>query len=166
MTRFRMWCGPFRMLVGLALLGSAACKGGSAEPPAGEVQIHDAWARPVEAAASTAGDAHAHHAGANSAVYLNLRNTSREADRLVGVESPVSRSAEIHHSQLEDGIVRMRRVDGVSLGAGETVEFRPGGLHLMLIDVKRPLHPGDHFPLVLNLEKNGAREVEVEVRVP
>jgi periplasmic copper chaperone A len=155
------------MLVGLALLGSAACEDRSAEPPVGEVQIHDAWARPVEAVAPTAGDAHAHHAGGvNSAVYLNLRNTSREADRLVGVESPVARTAEIHHSQLEDGIVRMRRVDGISLDAGETVEFRPGGLHLMLIDVNRPLHPGDRFPLVLNLEKNGAHEVEVVVRAP
>jgi periplasmic copper chaperone A len=178
MIRFRG--RPLRRWVAApALLALVACNGGSVEQqPGADVHVHDAWARPVHAAAAAPADTHAHGASmhdmhaqhaagaANGAVYLTLRNAGLEADRLVRVESPVARAAEIHQSQIEDGIMRMRQVEGVSLPAGESVTLQPGGLHVMLVEVNRPLQPGDRFPLVLNFEKNGAREVEVEVRSP
>jgi periplasmic copper chaperone A len=155
-----------------AALGMVACdRREDTPPPAGpDVVVEDAWARPATADAEPAaahGDAHAHHgAGTNSAVYLTLRNRGREADRLVRAESDIARAVEIHETRVEDGIMRMRPVDGVSVDVDGTAELRPGGLHIMLIGLQRSLAPGDRFPVVLHFEKNGAREVEVVVRQP
>jgi copper(I)-binding protein len=172
--RHRRCLAPWRGLAGagLALALLAGC--GEADPESttrAGMRIEDVWARPV--ATTDHGDLHgtgahepAHHgAGANGAVYLTLHNPGREAERLVGAESPVARAVEIHLSQVEDGIMRMRPVEeGVTVAAGETVELRPGGLHLMLIGVARPLAPGDRFPLRLHFDKEGTREVETTVR--
>jgi periplasmic copper chaperone A len=156
----------------LLVLLFAACGSQTTARAEPGLYVDDVWARPVHlgSGAVEAGEAHAGHAGQgsdrNGVVYLTLRNTRAEADRLVGVESPVAHLAEIHHSQLEDGIMRMRRVGTVSVGGGETVEFRPGGLHLMLIHLDRSLQPGERFPVRLHLEQEGWREVEAEVRAP
>jgi copper(I)-binding protein len=148
----------------------AACGGGQAAPAGAELRIENAWARPVSLASpagGTADDAHAAHAGgSNGAVYLTLRNTGREADRLVGAESPAAHLAEVHRSGVEDGIMRMRPADGVPVPAGESVRMEPGGLHIMLIHLNKPLEPGDRFPLRLHFEKSGTQQVEVEVRAP
>ena len=114
--------------------------------------IMDAWARPSIGSKG------------NSAAYMNVMNHGDAADRLVGAKSDVARKTEIHTHIMEDNVARMRRVEGgVEVPAKGNVEFKPGGLHVMLIGLKSKLAEGDAFPLTLVFEKKG--EVVVDVKV-
>ena len=64
--------------------------------------------------------------------------------QLVGVTTPVAGTAEVHEMKMEGDVMRMRPVPKVDLPAGRTVEFKPGGYHLMLMDLKQALKPGSH----------------------
>lgn len=145
------------LLVLVALLALAACEPTpDAEPEEGMLSVENAWARP----AGTTGPM-------RSAAYFTLRNGTAEPVRLVGVRTDVARVAELHQSFEENGVMRMRPVmDGVEVAPGEAVAFEPGGYHIMLIDLRRPLVAGDRFPMALTFEGEGEREVEVEVRGP
>ena len=119
--------------------------------PEPEIWVMDAWARPtaLEGAAQE-----------NSAAYLVIQNRGAGADRLIGVETDVANAVELHRSILEDGIMRMRRIDALEIPARGEVVLEPGGYHVMLIDLKAPLAAGDAVPLTLRFERTG----EVEVR--
>ena len=95
--------------------------------------------------------------------YLVIRNKGVAADRLVGVSSPASARVEIHEMAMEKDVMRMREVKGVDVPAKKSVELKPGGYHLMLIELKAPLKPGDKVPLTLRFEKAG--EVKTELAV-
>jgi copper(I)-binding protein len=100
--------------------------------------------------------------GATSAVYLEIRNGSKVEDRLLGGETLVAGRVEVHESRLEGDVMRMRRVEGVGLPGGETVALRPGGLHIMLLDLRRSLEVGDTLSLTLTF----LRSPPVLIRVP
>jgi copper(I)-binding protein len=85
------------------------------------------------------------------------------ADRLVSASADVSKSVELHMMKMDGDVMQMRQVDGIELAAGQTVELKPGGYHVMFIGLKAPLKAGDKFPLKLKFEKAG--EVEVIVNV-
>jgi len=85
------------------------------------------------------------------------------ADRLLSVSAGVSRAVELHSMAMEGDVMRMRQIDGVAVAAGQTVELKPGGMHLMFVGLTRPLKNGDSFPLALRFEKAG--EVKVDVKV-
>ncbi|MGI9404725.1 MAG: copper chaperone PCu(A)C [Hyphomicrobiaceae bacterium] len=124
------------------------------EPQAAAIAPIDAWARPMIGGSAT------------SAVYLKIRNTTGEDDRLVSVKTPVSEKAEIHVSRNENGIMRMRRLgEGVPVLAGEMVSLEPGGRHVMLIGVQEPLVKGETFPLTLTFEKAGEIEIPVAINI-
>jgi copper(I)-binding protein len=95
--------------------------------------------------------------------FMSIENQGKEADRLVSASSPVAAVVDIHEMAMEGGLMKMRAVKGIDLKPGATVELRPGGYHVMLEDLKRPLKDGDQFPLVLTFEKAGALEVKVNV---
>jgi periplasmic copper chaperone A len=103
-------------------------------------------------------------AGTNTAAYLTIRNRSEESDRLVAATSNAARAVELHQTVEEDGMTRMRRVDGIDVQADESVRLEPGGLHLMLIDVNRRVVRGDSVELRLRFERAGEIEVRAEVR--
>ncbi len=154
----------------LCLLSLASCEAG-ASTEGGELRIEEAWARPVLAAPAAAsaeeGHDHAHGAAGNSVVYLTVHNPTPAPDRLLGGETGMARTVELHRSQVAEGVMRMRHLpEGVSVPAGGALELRPGDYHLMLIDLHQPLTPGERFPLTLHFERAGTREVEVEVRAP
>jgi periplasmic copper chaperone A len=156
--------GILRRGTAAALLLLAAC--GAPLPDGPRVEAADAWAN-ATASGMDAADPHAaHHGGSRAAAYLTLRNRGSEADRVVGVESPASAHAEIHLTLVEEGIARMRPVAGVDILPGETLEMRPGGYHVMLLELHRPLVAGERVPLRLRLERGGELEVEAEVRAP
>ena len=114
--------------------------------------IMGAWARP--SIGSTG----------NSAAYMKVMNHGDAADRLVGVKSEVAKRTEIHTHIMEDNVAKMRRVKGgVDVPAKGDVEFKPGGLHVMLIGLKAKLSEGQAFPLTLVFEKRG--EVVVDVKI-
>jgi periplasmic copper chaperone A len=99
----------------------------------------------------------------NGAVFLTLENKGDADDRLVGAATPRAGVTEIHTHTMDDGVMRMRKIDGVDVPAGTPVAFAPGGLHFMLIGLTAPLKEGETFPLTLTFEKAGAVEVMVLV---
>lgn len=134
--------------VGLIATALAACQPSPAEGPAPE--LRDAWAR-ATAPGQDAGGA-----------FLSIEGGSEE-DRLIGGSTPVARSVEIHAMQMDGEVMRMRRQDAVPVPAGAPVKLEPGGLHLMLMGLDAPLKQGAAFPLTLDFEKAGRKQVEVKV---
>lgn len=99
----------------------------------------------------------------NGAAYLTI---SAEGDSisLVGAASPVSEAVEIHSMSMDDGTMRMRRLDRLEVPAGETVKLRPGGgAHFMLIGLREALKIGDTFPMTLEFANHDSVEIEVRV---
>jgi len=90
-------------------------------------------------------------------------SSSRDA-RLVEVRSPVAGVVEIHEMAMDKGVIRMRPVPGVDLPAGRTVGLKPGGYHMMLLDLKRQLKAGESVPLTLVLEAKDRKRQTVEVK--
>jgi len=95
--------------------------------------------------------------------FMSIENQGKEADRLVSASSPVAAVVAIHEMTMDGGLMKMRAVKGIDLKPGATVELRPGGYHVMLEDLKRPLKDGEQIPLVLTFEKAGALEIKVNV---
>jgi len=99
----------------------------------------------------------------NGVVYLTFVNDGKTADRLLKASSPWAANISLH-TEIKDGdIMRMREIGAVDIPAGQTVELKPGGMHLMLMGLTQPLKDGDMFPLTLTLANEG--EVAVEVMV-
>jgi hypothetical protein len=94
--------------------------------------------------------------------FMRLRNAGA-ADRVVGASSPVARRVEMHVTLREGDVMKMREVKSFEVPAGGSFELKPGGAHLMLLDLKRPLKKGEKVPLTLKLEKGG--EVKAELTV-
>jgi len=116
------------------------------------VEVSNVWARATVPGQKVAG------------VYLELR--AQRPTRLVSVKSAASASAEIHSMSVEAGVMKMRQLDSLPLPAGETVALRPNGNHIMLLDIKRQLKPGDKIPVTLVVEEGGKRwEITVEAEV-
>jgi copper(I)-binding protein len=92
--------------------------------------------------------------------------TSGAGGTLVSVSSPVAGVAEIHEMAMDGNVMKMRAVPGLDLPAGKTVELKPGGYHVMLLDLKQQLRPGETVALTLTVEgKDGKREA-VDVKAP
>jgi len=89
----------------------------------------------------------------NTAAFMTL--SSAQAARLVRAESPAAGRVEVHESTVVDGVMRMRRIEAVEVPAGTPVRLQPGGLHVMLLDLRRGLKEGDKVPLTLHFEVNG-----------
>ena len=85
-----------------------------------------------------------------AAAYLEL--TSDRNMAVVAAGSPAAGRVEMHSSTTEGGVMRMRPLSRIDLPAGQTVKLAPGGTHLMLLDLKQTLRPGDKLPLVLSLQ--------------
>jgi len=114
----------------------------------GEVTASGAWVRGTVPAQKT------------TAAYVSLRSTA--AARLVAVRSSAAARAEIHSSEMHDGVMEMHAAGALPLPAGETVELKPGGYHIMLLDLARPLSAGDKVTLTLVVEE-GRRRSNVDV---
>jgi copper(I)-binding protein len=96
--------------------------------------------------------------------YLVIRNTGSEGDRLVSASSPSSPAVEIHEMSMQGQIMKMRRLEGgIAVPAGQTVELKPGGLHLMFTKVATPFRHGDSVLLTLIFERSGKIELSLPV---
>ena len=136
-----------------AAIALASCSGRTNAPA--DIRVADAWAR-----ATIAGQP-------SAAVYLTVTNAGRGDDRLLGVSSPAAKSATLHSSSSEGGVMRMRALrDGLAVPAGATVKLEPSGNHAMLTGLSAPLAPGTSFPLDLRFERSGERQVQVRVLDP
>lgn len=101
--------------------------------------------------------------GGASQVVVDVTNDGPGADRLVAASSPSAVAVEIHRTSIVDGRASMEQLDDLELGDGETVRFRPGGLHLMLVAPDESVVLGGTFPVTLNFEHSGEHELLVEV---
>jgi periplasmic copper chaperone A len=113
-------------------------------------QVSDAWARPTVEGQRGGGG------------FLRITG-GPQADRLLGASSAVAKTVELHQMSHEGGVMRMRAVDAIEVPAGGTVELKPGGLHLMFIDLRAPLAIGSEFAIELRFEKAGLVKVPVKV---
>src|SRR5262249_10569808 len=95
-----------------------------------------------------------------------MRVTSAQDAKIVAVTTPVAGTAEIHQMSMVDNMMRMRPVDGLELPAGKTVEFKPSGYHVMLMDLKQAIKEGDTVPLTLVLQGSDGKKTNVEVKAP
>ena len=116
------------------------------------VEVSDAWARATPPGATT------------GAVFFTLRNTGAEDDRLRQAATPAAKTAELHSHLMEGGVARMRQVPEIAVPGKATVVLQPGGLHVMLFDLKQPLKEGDSIDLVLGFAKAGEQKLRVPVR--
>lgn len=160
----------FSFFILLAALTVAAC-GGVSDPENQQIEIHDPWVRVATAMHMQLDDemssnATSHMGGGTSAAYLTLRNNGEEADRLINVHSEAAEFVELHASQTTEGVTSMEKVDGVEIPAQGTVVLEPGGMHIMLIGLKKDLKPGDTIRLTLEFEQSSPIEVQAEVRLP
>jgi periplasmic copper chaperone A len=95
-----------------------------------------------------------------------MKLTSPRATQLVGVATPVAGTAEVHEMKMEGDVMRMRPVPKLDLPAGKTVELKPGGYHLMLLDLKGAVAAGSSVPLTLVFRDGGGTESRLELQVP
>lgn len=99
----------------------------------------------------------------NGAVFLTLKNTGDKGDALVSASSDVAGRTELHEMSEVNGIMKMRKVDKIDLGADKSVELKSGGYHIMLMDLKKPLKAGENFPLTLTFESGKKVTVQADV---
>lgn len=95
--------------------------------------------------------------------YFEIKAVPGQGDRLVGVRGAIAGSMEVHSHAIENGVAKMRKVDGLPIKGGQSVVLKPGGHHLMLLDLKKPLKEGDLLNFTLSFEKAGDIEVEATV---
>jgi periplasmic copper chaperone A len=116
--------------------------------------VVDPWSRPG-------------NQGGNSAIYFGIDNPTNQPDVLLDTTSDVAVEIEIHLSMLDDqGLMTMEHQETVTIAPRTKLMFQPGGLHVMLINLRRNLEVGDNFPLELNFQEAGKIQIDVVVREP
>ncbi len=149
----------FRSIRVLAILafsaGSLAAVSDAHDYTLGSISVAHPWAMPTVPGARTA------------AAYLKITNRGKTAIRLIGGSSLVAGGVEIHSMTIDNGIMRMRHLsDGLVIPAGGQAEFRPGGLHLMLTGLQRPLVVKDRVPLTLHFQGGAKISVVLFIERP
>lgn len=128
------------------VLPTVAC-----EQPA-RLEVEDAWTR------DTVGGT------ANAAVYMTI--TSRTADRLIAASAPVAKRTDLMTMEDGGGAMGMKYLEAIDIPADDPVSLNPSGLHVWLAELDQPLRAGQTFPLSLEFEKAGQREVTVSIIEP
>lgn len=95
-----------------------------------------------------------------------MRITSAQGGSLVGASSPVAGVVQVHEMKMDGGVMKMGAVDALPLPAGQAVELKPGGYHVMLMDLKQPLKAGDTVPLILTVKGQDGKTETIEVKAP
>lgn len=116
-----------------------------------QIQIEKPWARATAPGAKVAGG------------YMVIRNASTAGDKLVSVSSPAAAKVELHVHINDNGVMKMREVPGYDVPAKGAFELKPGGAHLMFVDIKRPFKEGEKLPVKLTFEKAGEVSAEFQV---
>jgi copper(I)-binding protein len=113
-------------------------------------KVEAAWARPTVAGQSGGGG------------FLTITGGA-SGDRLLSASAGVAKMVELHTMEMDGNVMRMRQIDGIDVPAGQAVELKPGGRHIMFMGLTQTLKSGAHFPMTLRFEKGGEVKVEVQV---
>ena len=142
------------MLSGLVLMTGVAGSAARADDvKAGDLVISQAWSRATPNGAKI------------GTGYFTIVNNGTSADKLVGVSGEVSDKIEVHEMSMNNGVMKMRPVDGgLTIEPGKTVKLAPSGYHLMIMDLKSPLKQGGKVPVTLEFEKAGKVAVTLDVQ--
>ena len=119
---------------------------------AGELSVTSAWSRATPPGASM------------GVVYFQIENGGTRSDRLLKLKTSIAASASVHRTEIVDDIARMREVAVLHVAPGEKIEFAPGGYHVMLMGLRKPLVAGQKLELELLFEVAGPRRVVVPIR--
>ena len=122
----------------------------TAVPAWGEVTAKDAWVRGTVQAQKITG------------AFMTL--TSTEDAKIVAASSPAAKKTEIHASMMMGGVNHMHAIDAIALPAGKPVELKPGGNHVMLMELTRQVLPGESVPIVFTIEGKDGKRTQVEVK--
>lgn len=115
-----------------------------------EVTVTEAWVRGTVATQKATG------------AFMKIR--SSDDAKLVAAASPAANIVEVHEMAIKDNVMTMRAIDALALPAGKTVELKPGGYHVMLIDLVKPLAAGDMVPVTLTVMGKDGKKSTLEVK--
>lgn len=114
----------------------------------GALSVSAPWTRATPKGADVAGG------------YMSITNSGKEADRLLGGSASIAGRFELHEMATVDGVMKMREfAAGIEIRPGETLVFKPGGLHIMLMGLKKQVKEGDRIEAVLKFEKAGTLDI-------
>ena len=141
----------FHKLAATAVLFAAVATPALAQDAS--IQIEQPWARATPGGATS------------GAVYMTIDNKSNAADRLTGAASDAAKASQIHEMKVAGGVMKMREIaGGLAIPANGAVALKPGGYHVMLIGLKKPLKAGETVQLTLTFEKAGKVAVSAPVK--
>jgi copper(I)-binding protein len=137
-------------MLAAGLLFSAGVLAGAAD----NVSVQDPYVRlaPPNAAATGA--------------FMVIRNTGDKDVKVVKADNPVSKATELHTHLNEGGVMKMRPVPAIEIKAKGEAVLKPGGLHVMMIDLKAPLKEGDSVPITLTFDDGSSKQVDAKVVRP
>jgi periplasmic copper chaperone A len=146
-----------RYIVGWAALALSLCAAtpllaAAAAPLPATIAISQAWIRANAPGLDVA------------AAYFNVRNSGKQPVVLSGISTPVAASATMHMTVISKGISSMRELDGLTIAAGETVKFEPGGMHVMLMGLKAPLQPGRSAALQFRFGNGAVLQIVARIK--
>jgi copper(I)-binding protein len=134
---------------GIALSSAVVAQGISKTVTTNAIKIEDAYTRATVPGQQVAGG------------FMKIENKGA-ADQLISASSPVAGEVQLHEMAMDGNVMKMRQVKDIAVPAGGAVELKPGGLHLMFMNIKAPLTAGETVPVKLKFAKAG----DVEVKMP
>lgn len=117
-----------------------------------ELAAHNAWVRLVPPVSNI------------SAAYMMLHNNGGQDQVISGATSPVAADVEVHETSMKDGVMRMSEAKNLTVPAAGHIMMKPGGYHIMLINLKRPLKEGELVPITINFQSGQALTLEAPVK--
>jgi periplasmic copper chaperone A len=140
------------IVAALTPAGLASYPAAAADYDLGSIHIAAPWSRATPTAASS------------GAAYMTITNKGDKPDRVNCVSSDVSKTCQIHTMTMDNGVMQMRPVEGgLEIKPGETVALKPGGFHVMLMDLAHPLKQGDKVTLTLKFDNAGTIKVDYPI---
>jgi periplasmic copper chaperone A len=136
------------ILISLAATAAftAQAQKSAAEP---SLRVFDVWAKTTVPGGSV------------SAAYMHIK--SAKPLKLIKAESTIAKTVEIHDMKMKDGVMEMKAVEAIDIPANKLIDLKPGGLHIMLIKVVKPINKGDAIPLTLTFESTDKKTFTVDV---
>jgi copper(I)-binding protein len=138
-------------LISFSSIAFASSDKKNSEFRVGQIKVENPYTRATVAGQKVAGG------------FMKIENKGA-ADQLISASSPIAAEMQLHTMSMEGNVMKMREVKAIDVPANGSVDLKPGGLHLMFMDIKAPLKAGESVPVKLKFQKAGELEIKVPVR--